>query len=116
MAERSSWPVRRILENLLVAAAAAGAAWIGWGLWHDRQLPARFERIHLGMDSGSVEAILGRPDWQGECGRRIPSLPREGCARELGYASAFAPLRPTYYLVQLDGRGRVIEAEAIHSP
>ncbi|MEA3065530.1 MAG: hypothetical protein QOJ27_1982, partial [Sphingomonadales bacterium] len=38
------------------------------------------------------------------------------CDRELVYASAFAPLVPSYYVVQLDRRGRVIEAEAVHSP
>jgi hypothetical protein len=65
------------------------------------------------MDRRSAEAVLGRPDWEGECGARIDSLPREGCARELGYSSPFALIVPKHYLVQLDSTGRVIEAEVI---
>ena len=95
------------------AAVAAGAAWSGWGVWHDRRLAARFEQVHLGMDRKAVEAVLGGPDWEGGCGGRVPTLPRAECVREIGYASAFAPLIPGYYLIQLDRGGRVIEAEAI---
>ena len=113
MAERVAWRPRRLIETAFVAAVAAGVAWCGWGLWYDRQMPGRLERVHLGMDRKSAEAILGRPDWEGDCGARIASLPREGCARELGYASPFALIVPKHYLVQLDRDGRVIEAEVI---
>ncbi|HEX6376440.1 MAG TPA: hypothetical protein VFZ91_12065 [Allosphingosinicella sp.] len=113
MAERPARRSLRILETALIAAVAAGVGWCGWGLWHDRRLAAGLAQVHLGMGREAVEAVLGRPDWVGGCGARIAAMPREGCARELGYASAFAPLLPTYYLVQLDRRGRVIEAEAL---
>jgi hypothetical protein len=111
MAERESRS--RWLEYALAAIVAAGIAWVGWGMWHDRRLAERLERIAIGMDGKAAEAALGRPDWTGPCGARIASLPREGCARELGYASAFALVFPKHYLVQLDRNGRVIEAEAI---
>ena len=114
MAERRAW--RRPLETAFVAGVGAGMLWCAWGFWQDRQMPGRLERVHLGMDRKSAEAILGRPDWEGECGARIASLPREGCARELGYASAFALIVPKHYLVQLDRDGRVIEAEVIAAP
>jgi hypothetical protein len=104
---------RRWLENIFLAAVAAGLAWCGWGLWHDRALSGRFERIRLGMDQAAVEAALGRPDWAGECGARLRSLPRADCASELGYASAFALLRGRYWLVQLDRSGKVVEAEPL---
>jgi hypothetical protein len=104
---------RRLLENALVAVVAAGLAWSGWGWWRDRQLSARLPLVAIGMDARQAEAILGRPDWTGPCGTRIVSLPREGCVRELGYASAFALIVPKHFLIQIDRNGRVIEAEAI---
>lgn len=107
---------RRWAEYGLAAAVAAGIAWVAWGFWYDRQMPGRLERVHLGMDRRSAEAILGRPDWEGVCGARIASLPREGCAMELGWSSPFALLVPKHYLVQLDRDGRVIEAEVIAGP
>ena len=114
MAERRR--PRRWLEAALIVAVAAGLAWVGWGIWRDRQLAARLPLIPLGMDGKAAEAILGRPDWAGPCGARIATLPREGCVRELGYASAFALLFPKHFLVQLDRHGRVIEAEIIAAP
>ncbi|HET9638224.1 MAG TPA: hypothetical protein VFP12_03370 [Allosphingosinicella sp.] len=106
---------RRLLEAALVAAVGAGLAYCGWGWWHDRALSGRFTRIQLGMDRKAVEAVLGAPGWEGICTSYVGYLPREDCARELGYSSAFAPLRPLYYMVQLDRSGRVIEAEPIRS-
>ncbi|HYE29685.1 MAG TPA: hypothetical protein VEA61_15815 [Allosphingosinicella sp.] len=114
MAERRR---RRWVEAALIAAAAAALAWGGWGTWHDRRLADRFDDIHLGMDRRTAEAVLGGPDWEGGCGLGgVLTLPRADCARELGWSSAFAPFVPTYYVVQLDARGRVIEADPIHSP
>jgi hypothetical protein len=107
------WRPRRPLDYALVALAIAAAGWCLWAFWHDRRLPGRFERIQLGMDRKAVEAILGRPRWEGRCGSYVPSLPRAECVSELAYASAFAPFLSRYYLVQLDGKGRVIEAEAM---
>jgi len=116
VAEPRAWRPRRLLETAFVAAVAAGVLWGAWGFWYDRQMPARLERVHLGMDRKSAEAILGQPDWEGECGLRIASLPRAGCARELGWSSPFALIVPKHYLVQLDRGGRVIEAEVIAAP
>ncbi len=115
MTEERAWTVRRWLETGFVAAVGAGILWCGWGLWHDRQLPERLKRVHLGMDRKSAEAVLGAPDWEGACGGHVDYLPRANCVRELGYSSAFAPLRADHYVVQLDGRGRVIEAEPVRT-
>ncbi len=115
MAERAAWRPHRLLEGAFVAAVGAGMVWAAWGFWHDRQLPGRFTRIQLGMDRSSAEAILGTPDWEGGCAGRVDYMPRADCASELGYASAFAPLRPVYHIVQLDGSGRVIEAEPVRT-
>jgi hypothetical protein len=115
VAEARIWRSRRLLERAFILGVGVGMAWAAWGFWHDRQFPDRFTRLHLGMDRNSVEAILGAPDWEGTCTGYGGYLPRADCARELGYSSAFAPLRPVYYMVQLDRSGKVVEAEPIRS-
>ncbi|HEX8379176.1 MAG TPA: hypothetical protein VF619_01350 [Allosphingosinicella sp.] len=115
MAEPAAWTARRILEAALAAAAAALILWCGWGLWHDRQLAEGFTQVRIGMDRSGVEAVLGGPGWEGPCTGYVGYLPRADCALELGYSSAFAPLRATYYMVQLDRGGRVIEAEPVRT-
>ncbi len=115
MAEEGGRGRRRWLEIAFVAIVAAGLAWAAWGFWHDRQFPGRFTQIRLGMDREGVEAVLGTPGWEGPCTGYVGYLPRANCDRELGYSSAFAPLRPLYYMVQLDRGGKVIEAEPIRS-
>ncbi|HYI40859.1 MAG TPA: hypothetical protein VE053_11130 [Allosphingosinicella sp.] len=115
MAERRAWDRRRWLESAFVAIVCAGALWAAWGFWYDRHFPDRLTRVQLGMDRKSVEAVLGRPRWAGSCAGRVDYLPRADCSTELGYSSAFAPLRPVYYIVQLDRNERVIEAEPARS-
>ncbi len=113
MADGEAPSRRRLLERTFVAAVGAGAIWAAWGFWHDQRLPDRFTKVQLGMDRQGVVAVLGDPDWEGPCTGYVGYLPRAACAQELGYSSAFAPLRPLYYMVQLDGSGRVIEAEPV---
>ena len=115
MAEGRAWRPRRILETAFLAAVGAGIVYCTWGWWHDREFPDRFTRVRLGMDRNAVEAVLGAPGWEGTCTSYVGYLPRADCARELGYSSAFAPIRPVYYMVQLDRGGKVIEAEPIRT-
>jgi hypothetical protein len=115
MAEEGGPDRRRLLERASVAALGAGLLWASWGFWQDHRFPDRFTQIRLGMDRHGVVAVLGNPDWEGPCTGYVGYLPRAGCAQELGYSSALAPLRPVYYMVQLDGSGRVIEAEPVRT-
>jgi hypothetical protein len=115
MAERPAWGRRRLLEGAFVAIVGGGLVWAAWGLWTDRQFPDRFTRVQLGMDRKAVEAVIGAPDWEGQCTGYVGYLPRADCALELGYASAFAPVRPVYHMVQLDRSGKVIEAEPVRT-
>ncbi|MEO7177751.1 MAG: hypothetical protein ABIW83_02810 [Allosphingosinicella sp.] len=116
MTERRDWRPRLWLERAFVAAVGAATLWAAWGFWHDRGLPGRFTQVRLGMDRKSAEAVLGRPDWEGGCASYVAYLPRADCSSELGYSSAFAPIRPAYYILQLNRNGKVIEAEPIFSP
>jgi hypothetical protein len=115
MAERRARSGRFRLETGFVALVGAATIWAGWGFWRDRELPRRLTQVRIGMDRKSAEAVLGAPDWEGGCAGRVAYLPRAECARELGFHSAFAPIRPVYYLIQLDRNGRVIEAEPIRT-
>jgi hypothetical protein len=111
MAEPRRLDRRRIAETAFVAAVAAGTAWAALGFWYDHGFPGRFDRVHLGMERNGVEAILGGPDWDGPCAAHVDYLPRADCSRELGWSSAFAPVRPLHYIVQLDRSGKVVEAQ-----
>jgi hypothetical protein len=115
MADGSARGPRRWIELGFLAAVGAGLVYSGWGYWHDRELPRRFTKVQLGMDRNGVEALLGAPGWAGACAGRIRYLPRSECSSELGYSSAFFPIRPDHYIVQLDRGGRVIEAEPVRS-
>jgi hypothetical protein len=113
MADGRAWDARRLLETAFAAIVAAGLIWSARGFWYDRQMPGRLTRIQIGMDRDAAVAILGRPRWEGQCGARVASLPREGCVQELGYSSPFSLIVPKHYLVQLDRNGRVIEVEVL---
>lgn len=115
MIEGRSRRPRRWLEGAFLAAVGAGIVWAAWGFWHDNRIPGRFTRVQIGMDRAAVEAILGAPGWEGACADYVDYLPRADCSSELGYSSAFAPLRPDYYVVQLDRSGKAIEAEPVRS-
>lgn len=115
MAEGGARGTRRWLERAFVVAVAAGMAWAGWGFWHDRRFPERFTQVQLGMDRKAVEVLLGAPGWEGACAGYVRYPPRADCSSELGYSSAFAPLRPVHHIVQLDRSGKVIEAEPARS-
>ncbi|HEX8064379.1 MAG TPA: hypothetical protein VF535_14345 [Allosphingosinicella sp.] len=115
MAEGRRRRPRRLLEAAFVAAVGAGAVWAARGFRHDRQLAGRFDQVRLGLDRPGVEAVLGAPGWEGGCTAYVGYLPRANCDKELGYASAFAPLRPAHYMIQLDRGGKVIEAEPVRS-
>lgn len=115
MAEPPAWSRRRLIEGAFVAIVGAGLVWAAWGFWHDRQLPRRFTQVQLGMDREGVEALLGAPGWEGGCAGRVRYLPRADCSSELGYSSAFYPVRPDHHIVQLDRSGKVIEAEPVRS-
>lgn len=115
MAEGDARGPRRWLEIAFLAVVGAGLAYAAWGFRHDRRLPGRFTQVQLGMDRKGVEALLGGPDWEGGCAGYVSYLPRGDCSSELGYSSAFAPIRPVHYIVQLDRNGKVIEAEPARS-
>jgi hypothetical protein len=100
-----------MLETAFVAAVAAATVGAAWGVRYDRGFPDRFARVQIGTDRKAVEAVLGGPDWEGPCAAYVTYLPRADCSSELGWSSAFAPLRPLHYIVQLDRSGKVVEAQ-----
>ena len=92
--------------GLLITTCVAGNK-------HDSQLRSDAQRVRAGMTADEALAILGNPSWRGKCGARMGST---DCASELGYSSSFAPILPSYVIVRLDHRGRVIGVDPITSP
>ena len=94
----------------------AGIAFVAGGIYRDDRLWKDYQRIRPGMSASEAEAIMGSPSWRGHCDSRhlSPSFPN--CRSELGYRSWFAPLKPLYWVVQLDGTGHVVSSDYIASP
>jgi hypothetical protein len=80
---------------------------------HDYRQWKAAQRVQPGMSTKQVKQILGEPSWHDRCGAKVRYQWEQGCAAELGYPSAFAPLPPTYLIVQLDSRNRVLFTDTI---
>jgi hypothetical protein len=80
----------------------------------DERLDREYSTVRKGASRSEAIRILGKPSWDGKCGR--VSYPRTGCVHELGYRSWLAPVKPVYWIVQLDNRDRVISSESAPSP
>jgi hypothetical protein len=98
-----------VILSVLTATCVAGRQ-------HDKRLWTDADRIRHGMSASQAKQILGEPSWVGECGAKFPYGWAKTCVAELGYRAAFAPFPPTYFIVQLDDRSRVISADTITSP
>lgn len=95
-----------VAVGLLTATCVAGNA-------RDTQRRDDARLVQAGMTAKEAVAILGEPSWRGTCGAKMGSTE---CVSELGYSSSFAPLLPSYLIVRLDHRGRVIAVDTITSP
>lgn len=82
----------------------------------DARLNRDYSSVRKGASKAEAIRILGKPSWDGRCGSYGVSTPGPGCVRELGYRSWLAPLKPLYWIVELDGRDRVISSYPYVSP
>ena len=112
---RHGQPVRALIILATVAFGIAAAAAYA-GNRHDDRLWRDCKQVRPGMSAAEAEAILGEPSWHDRCGAKFPYGHEKGCVTELGYRSAFAPINPRYWVIELDGRGRVISSDWIASP
>jgi len=106
--------VKYLITLIMICAGIAGAVYAG--NQHDERLWREYIRIRPGMTPAQAAAMLGEPSWRGPCGGKFPYSYAKGCTAEFGYRSAFAPLNPLYWVVQIDAEHRVIEADWIASP
>jgi hypothetical protein len=95
-----------VAVGLLTATCVARRA-------HDVRLHSSVHRVRAGMTADEAVKTLGSPSWRGECGAKMGST---DCVTELGYSSSFAPLLPSYMVVRLDRRGRVMAVDRLTSP
>lgn len=101
---------------IVVAVVAVIGAAVYAGNRHDDRMWRDYKRVQPGMTVRQAEAVLGKPSWQDRCGTKFPYGHDKGCLIELGYRSAFAPLNPLYWVVEVDARQRVISSDWIASP
>jgi hypothetical protein len=83
---------------------------------HDDRIWTGADRVRPGMTAAQAKKILGEPSWEGRCGSYAGYGHDENCAAELGYSAAFAPLVPSYKVVELDRQQRVISVVHLDSP
>lgn len=106
------------MKGYLIFAAIVlvigGAAYAGNR--HDERMWRDYKRVRPGMTIGQAEAILGKPSWQDRCGAKFPYGHDKSCVTQLGYPSAFVPLNPLFWVVEVDARPRVISSDWIASP
>jgi hypothetical protein len=95
-----------IAVGLLTAACLAGRT-------HDARLYSNAQRVRAGMTADEAVKLLGSPSWRDNCGAKMGST---DCVFELGYRSSFAPLLPSYIVVRLDRRSRVVTVDTLTSP
>ena len=89
---------------------------ISWCVGSDHRQEARFTKVFPGMSAAQVVDQMGKPDWDGKCGAKMPTgLPKQ-CTREMGYRTSLAPLIPSYYLVWFGSDGLVTSSAPINSP
>jgi hypothetical protein len=99
-----------------LASVVAGGVWALTGHARDASYAAQFKRVAIGDTRTEVIALMGAPSRDGGCtDDLVPGAP-PGCAEEIVYSAAFAPLDPQYYVVRLDRGGRAIERTWTASP
>jgi hypothetical protein len=100
----------------LAVGVAGVAAWARAGHERNQRYSSRFGLIVRGTPRSKVIDIMGRPSREDACRPDlVPGVP-PGCADEIVYSDAFAPLDPQYWVVRLDRRGTVIENTWTASP
>lgn len=82
----------------------------------DERLSRDYSSVRKGASKAEAIHILGKPSWDGKCGSYGVSSPSTVCVHELGYRSWLAPLKPLYWIVELDARDRVISSDFEASP
>jgi hypothetical protein len=83
---------------------------------HDERIWTGADRVRPGMSAAEAKQILGQPSWVGRCGSYFGYGWEDNCAADLGYRAAFAPLVPSYIVVELDRRQRVLSVAHVDSP
>lgn len=91
-----------LLAVLLVLAGLTFGTLIG-----ARHTEKAFASIHTGDSRLQVVHVLGEPKQTSAC-TSLPHPP-EGCAEELLYAHKLAPVVPEYWIVRLNGSGKVLQ-------
>ncbi len=90
------------------------AAMLGWGLYRNARIAARYERVNLGASSDQVVRLLGTPSWIEPCGKSF-GTPKPNCTEYI-YRNSFAPLVPEFYSVSFDTNGHVTDKYVYSSP
>jgi hypothetical protein len=112
---------RLFLNRTLLAVAAVlliGLAFVVAGVARDQRLLVDGKGIGPGDASGVVQASLGKPSWRGPCGTDNLFVEPHGsdCKVAWVYNSSFAPMNPSYLVIQLNGQDQVIWVDWINSP
>jgi len=97
-----------------LAIVVAIAVLLGWAVYRNSRIAARYEGVSVGASDQQVQRLLGTPSWIEPCGKSFGS--RKANCTEYIYRNSFAPLVPEYYSVSFDQSGHVIDKFVYESP
>lgn len=95
---------------------AAFAVFLYCAEQRNERLGGNFALVRPGMSNSEVKEIMGPPSWEGTCDSFGAGVPSARCFREIGYRSWYAPVLPTYWVIEFDERGRATEPKFLVSP
>lgn len=112
---RLEWPTMRHKVALSwLAVVGVIAVTLGWGLYRNSRIAARYDSVSVGASDKEVLSLLGRPSWIKPCGK-FAGPPRPNCTEYI-YRNSFAPLIPEYYAISFDTSGHVTDKDVYSSP
>lgn len=107
----------RVPPYIPLTIVALCALYLGllWPKQRAHHLDAGMSRVQRGDDKSVVLTEMGKPRKDIACESQLAAAP-QGCSEEMLYQHPFAPWVAEYWLVYLDGDGKVLATNHVATP